>query len=323
MLKLTVDELDAGLAAIQNHGYSDFFPEPPEFKVLIKFWPEFRQHLADIDLDDYKAYRPSLELSAPKSIINLRRVTLLHPFDLVIYSSIVRALRDDISNARIEESEQRVFSFRAEGAPSQALYKPRPSHPEFAHEIVKRAKKNRWMVLADIADFYYRLYQHRVRNAVEATVADPRRIRFAAALEKLLRRFSAENVSFGIPIGPPASRPLAEVAIVDVDDALLSHNIDFVRYIDDYVIFTKSKVAADWAVRQLGEILYGNHGLTLQAAKTRVLECSEYLSEHKSLTEDEDEVEKRFNEIVEEHFYDIDSIDELTLEQKDGACQRP
>ncbi len=69
------------------------------------------------------------------------------------------------------------------------------------------------------------------------------------------------------------------------------------------------------AVRQLGEILYANHGLTLQTAKTRVLECSEHLSKHKSLTDDETEVEKRFNEIVEEHFYDIDSIDELTSEQ--------
>lgn len=173
-----------------------------------------------------------------------------------------------------------------------------------------------WLVIADIADFYYRLYQHRVRNAVEATVTDPRKIKFAAALEKLLRRFSAENVSFGIPIGPAASRPLAEAAIVDVDNALLSHGVDFVRYIDDYVIFAESKAAADWAVRLLGEILYSYHGLTLQTAKTAVIEASVYVVSHQSATEEEDAVEARFNKIVEEHFYDIDSIDELTEEQR-------
>src|SRR5207248_6001561 len=102
MLKLSESELDAGLAAIQYHGYSDFFPEPPEFEVLVKSWSQFKKYLADLDLDEYKAYRPSLELSAPKSVINLRRVTLLHPFDLVIFTSIVRVLRDDISKARIE-----------------------------------------------------------------------------------------------------------------------------------------------------------------------------------------------------------------------------
>jgi hypothetical protein len=316
MLKLTEDELDAGLTAIKYHGYSDFFPTPPEFDVLVNSWPQFKKYLADVDLDEYKAYRPSLELSAPKSVINLRRVTLLHPLDLIIFTSIVRLLRDDIEAARIDESEHCVFSFRSSSAGTEGLYKSRPSHPEFAEEVLARAKKNQgWMVLADIADFYYRIYQHRVRNAVEATTTSPRKIRFAAVLEKLLRRFSADNVSFGIPIGPAASRPLAEAAIVDVDNALLSHSIEFVRYIDDYVIFTDSKEGANWAVRQLGEILYANHGLTLQTAKTRVCECSDYLSRHKSVTDDQDEVETRFNAIVEDHFYDIDSIDELTPEQ--------
>jgi len=142
MLKLTEVELEAGLDAIKHHGYSDFFPTPPEFDVVVKSWPGFKKYLADLDLDEYKAYRPSLELSAPKSVINLRRVTLLHPFDLIVFTSIVKILRDDIEAARIEESENRVFSFRAKGAGTKALYKGRPSHPEFAEEVLKRSKKN-------------------------------------------------------------------------------------------------------------------------------------------------------------------------------------
>jgi hypothetical protein len=49
MLKLTEDELDAGLLAIQHHGYSDFFPVPPELQVLLKSWAEFKKYLADVD----------------------------------------------------------------------------------------------------------------------------------------------------------------------------------------------------------------------------------------------------------------------------------
>ena len=36
---------------------------------------------------------------------------------------------------------------------------------------------------------------------------------------------------------------------------------------------------------------------------------------HDAFTDDETEVERKFNEIVEEHFYDIDSMDELTTDQ--------
>jgi hypothetical protein len=86
LLKLTEDELDAGLAAIKHHGYDDFFPKPPEFNVLVNSWPEFKKGLADLDLDSCNAYLPSVELSAPKSVINLRRVMLLHPFRLLAIS---------------------------------------------------------------------------------------------------------------------------------------------------------------------------------------------------------------------------------------------
>jgi hypothetical protein len=183
--------------------------------------------------------------------------------------------------------------------------------------LAKAAKsKEGYIGLADVADFYRRLYQHRVRNAVEATIKDPVRSKYAEIIEKrLLRTFSSGN-SYGIPIGPAASRPLAEAAMIDVDSALQSHGIDFVRYIDDFALFGASREAAEWSVRQLGEILLTNHGLALQTAKTHVMSCAEYSSRHQSDSE-EDKVEREFNEIVEEHFYDIDSLDDLTDDQKE------
>ena len=43
--------------------------------------------------------------------------------------------------------------------------------------------------------------------------------------------------------------------------------------------------------------------------------ANRYLSQHDAFTDDETEVERKSNEIVEEHFYDIDSMDELTTDQ--------
>ena len=67
-------------------------------------------------------------------------------------------------------------------------------------------------------------------------------------LEKMLTRFS-ENVSYGIPIGPAASRPLGEAVLIDVDSTLLSFDIDFVRFTDDYVIFATTPEEAEYGIR--------------------------------------------------------------------------
>jgi len=42
MFKLSADSLDQGYQAILHHGYSDFFPEPPEFEAVKKGWDKLR-----------------------------------------------------------------------------------------------------------------------------------------------------------------------------------------------------------------------------------------------------------------------------------------
>src|SRR5262245_58299272 len=111
MLKLTEPLLDSALAAIEHHGYGDFFPTPPEQDVVRNHWAELRPILADIDLDTYGGY-DRVTTFAPKSRLNIRHVALLHPFDLLFYTALVLAVRDDITKARLPVVEQRVFSYR-------------------------------------------------------------------------------------------------------------------------------------------------------------------------------------------------------------------
>ena len=107
----------------------------------------------------------------------------------------------------------------------------------------------------------------------------------------MLNRFS-ENVSYGIPIGPSASRPLGEVVLIDVDSTLLSYGVDYLRFTDDYVIFADTPEDAEYGIRVLGETLFLNHGLTLQTAKTKILSGSEYV-EHYLLAHSEKEEARR------------------------------
>jgi len=88
MVKLSEASLDLALAAIGHHGYGDFFPEPPELGIARSHWNDLRPYLADVDLDTYTGY-DRVTAFAPKSRLNIRRVALLHPFDLLLYTALV------------------------------------------------------------------------------------------------------------------------------------------------------------------------------------------------------------------------------------------
>jgi len=77
--------------------------------------------------------------------------------------------------------------------------------------------------------------------------------------------------TFGIPVGSAPCRLLAELAISDVDQALLANGVQFIRFNDDYRIFATSHAEAYRHIAFLANTLFRNHGLTLQAQKTTVV----------------------------------------------------
>jgi Reverse transcriptase (RNA-dependent DNA polymerase) len=134
----------------------------------------------------------------------------------------------------------------------------------------------------------------------------------------MLRRVSFDRTSYGIPIGPAASRPIAEAALIDIDDALTSFEIEFIRYIDDFYLFANTRDEAEWGLRKLGEILSANHGLSLQSAKTKIQTTTDFLTQLDKRDGVEDDVDAAFDKIVDDHFYDMKTLDELTEEERES-----
>src|SRR5260370_9664478 len=119
MIKLSQQVLEQGMAAATFHGYGTFLPEPPEFNFTRKKWKSIKALLGCVDLDTYDGYSP-IRSFAPKSRLNVRRVSLLHPFDFILYTSLVLALKKGIAKSRL--SAARVFSYRTEKTSLKQLY---------------------------------------------------------------------------------------------------------------------------------------------------------------------------------------------------------
>jgi hypothetical protein len=135
-------------------------------------------------------------------------------------------------------------------------------------------------------------------------------------LEKFLTRFSEGRVSYGVPVGPAASRPLGEAVLIDIDSTLLSYGIDFVRFVDDFVIFADKPEEAGYGVRVLGETLFRNHGLSLQTSKTRVLPIGEYVEKHLTVHSEKEEARRTLLSVFGSD-YDVTTYNDLTDEQKE------
>jgi hypothetical protein len=277
MFTLTSAELDAAFNAICHHGYSTMLPEPAEWNVIKQNWNGIRAAIEKIDLDTYEPYS-SMKVFAPKNRANIRVTHLLHPQDLIIYTALVIIASSDIEKHRISVKAKRVFSYRVTGDTPGALYSAKRSYEAYLAQLREKASKSsvKFVAIADVADFYPRIYQHRLENVIESVATSPRTIDVARVLvRKLIGNLMGRN-SYGIPVGPYASRILGEAILIDVDANLQTQGIDFVRWVDDYNIFCKNEYEAQSVLFNLGEWLFSNHGLTLQSAKSKILPVARY-----------------------------------------------
>lgn len=218
MFKLDEAELQNAFDAIEHHGYSALLPKPPEWNVVRDHWAEIRSELCSVDLDTYVPSDP-LRVYAPKSRATVRVVSLLHPVDLILYTALTLLVKDELELSRIPQGRKITYSYRAEVGIKTRLYSSTSSFSAFQDRLKHKAGRvnTKYVAIADIADFYPRIYQHRLENVIESSAQSQRSKDVARVLvRKLISHLSGKN-SYGIPVGPYASRTLAEAVLIDVD----------------------------------------------------------------------------------------------------------
>ena len=310
-VKLGSRELDCSLDFIEKHGSSIFFPQPFEVNAIRASWNKIRPILQRIDLLNYEA-SPAYEIMAPKQKYSFRPIHLLDPIDNILFTGLIHRIAPSIESKRVTASKQIVNSYRMSMSPSGELIL---INDWSKHEkaIRKRIRKYKMVLKADIVDFFPRVYHHRLENAIRDITGLEYETR---SLMRMIVKWS-NGTSYGIPVGPLASNIIAEALLIEVDDYLLSQKMDFIRWIDDYLIFGNTRSDCYKYLTLLATRLQKSQGLSLNMSKTRILTCSSFLAE---LDNKKDPIKKQRKTIIRVVFkgdpYRSIKYSDLTKEQK-------
>lgn len=278
-------EIKRALNNIEAHSDTDVFPRSNDYNLIFSqasnredLINKIQQIVASVDsFSEALKKSPPVNISAiyPSGYNGYRWVTKIDPLWNAVYLSIATALAKAAESERIEVERKKIFSHRFSAVrDSKDLFTP-GGWGEFTSESRERAHDSKYVLIVDLADFYSRIYLHRLENEVERVSPDTGLSRM---IDLLLTNFNTSR-SFGIPIGGPASRVMSEILLNSADKFMDRHlGLNFVRYADDYRIFLDSVDEANHVTSKLSEYFFDNEGLALQKHKTRIMSSNDYLS---------------------------------------------
>lgn len=270
--------LELAIKNIAVFGDTDVFPTPLEVH-----WFRDRQNdvvsLLQKLRDDGRSATTWLPIFCSMELTNTghrgyRRATQIEP----LWNAYLLAACIEIA-PRIEQHRQNancVFSYRFQPDADRGSLFSRLGWREFHSAGLSHAEGCSTVAVVDISEFYARIYHHRLENVLAAVCRCEGTI--VKEIDWILRKLNGGN-SFGLPVGGPAARILAEAVLIRTDQLLKTHGIRFVRFVDDYILFGDSDDDVQFSILQLSRILLDSEGMSLNHGKSRIYDSSWYRKE--------------------------------------------
>jgi RNA-directed DNA polymerase len=224
---------------------------PETFREL---WPEVRQQLLEGTYHPGAARRKSI----PKPDGGQRDLGIPNVIERLIQQAVMQVLTP-IFDPHFSESS---FGFRP----------GRSAHGAIKQIQVTMRAGYRWCVDMDLSKFFDRVQHDVLLARVSRRVRDKR-------LLKLIGRYLRAGVMVdgvvqasheGTMQGGPLSPLLANILLDDFDKELEKRGLRFVRYADDFLVFTKTEIAAKRAFISVGNYLTRKLKLVVNQQKSRV-----------------------------------------------------
>jgi hypothetical protein len=259
---------------------TDILPPLFEFKFFAENIEQISKKLETLNFSDYSP-KSCFEILSPKTRLSFRIAHQLYPLDSLLYTAAVLDIAPQLEAMRIPMADG-PFSYRFVDEPENAqLYSTAGSYHDWLLKVQDLCSKqnpfeqDKVVIETDISDFYPRIYFHRIEHILDDCGA-------ANSVRKIIEgiiKYSRAHQSHGLPVGSAASRLLSEALLNDTDRMILGKGLSYARYVDDYRILVPNQTEAHSTLCKLAEHLMLTEGLSLNAAKTKILPASDEASQ--------------------------------------------
>lgn len=272
--RISSASIERAIEHICEYGDTDVFPHLKEIHFIKDKKSEIVSELSKLNLDSYQPLQ-SIEALAPKSRYGFRIANQLHFADTILFTASVIEIGEDLEKIKQPNLKPGPFSYRFSTSPEPSLFEKDHNYRDWLKWQLNYAQTQDFehVIFSDIADFFQRIYFHRIENTLDISTDKKGIKRF---IEKTIKTIRSRQ-SYGIPVGGSASRIIAEAILSDSDAALLDEGYEFTRFVDDFRIYIPSTKSPYEALSFFAEQLFLTEGLTLNSQKTNILTKRQYI----------------------------------------------
>ena len=291
---LNLDSILWAIKFLQKHSDGDLFPKILELDAISEEAKILAKNLYSTDLSQIGVAGKHRRFLVPKDDLSYRQATQLDIQDSIILSSIIHQYGTSIEKRRL--SSDIIFSYRFSPDMEHGFYSNNNGWNSFWITAYNKSFE-KIVLYCDIADFYNQLYHHTIENQlIESKLPN----KVAKWIIELLGSTTAK-VSRGIPVGPHSAHLLAETAMIPIDNSLQIQGIDFIRYVDDIIVFCESESDARLMLHKIATTLDQQQRLILQQHKTKIFKAEEFrllcdeMIKDRPISRQEDQILKLIN----------------------------